>query len=201
MMKCLRVSRRRHANQRLAGIVFRRSGPTTLRMVIFAVILAVCSASGLAAGTFARGHVGDTPDTTTGPNGYTQPTPSAAPATPTPTDTPAATVVPTSAFQVGTSIAPSHIVAGGTLTVVAHVASKKGHMPLANVQCFMRAPHDGSAPLFSLWPAAAITNENGDAMWQLVAPQVAPGTYGVEVVAYGASGYYYYGDAQVTIGA
>lgn len=63
----------------------------------------------------------------------------------------------------------------------------------------MRAPTDGRPPLLSGWPPPQITGANGQAAWNLTTPQVAPGTYGVEVVAYGANSYHYYADAFVTI--
>lgn len=63
----------------------------------------------------------------------------------------------------------------------------------------MRAPTKAHTPLFQDWPPPKITDANGQATWNLIAPQISPGLYGVEVVAYGTNSYNYYVDALMTV--
>lgn len=171
--------------------------------VLIAVVLVACSLSGLAAGVFAR-QLGN-PRAATSHN-----TPASASShTPLPTTT--ATPVPEAtatimaqpagsvAFSLSASSSPRVLPAGQSFTVTVTALALQGGAALSGLQCFMRAPTDGRTPLFQEWPPAQVTGPNGQATWNLTAPQVAPGLYGLEVVAYGANSYSYHYDLSVTI--
>lgn len=170
--------------------------------VLIAVVLVACSTSGLAAGVFAR-HLGDSLAGATGTASVSSRTPpSASTATPVPEATATVTIQPAEnvLFTLSASVSPGTLSSGQHFIVaVTAVTRDSRKAPVAGLQCFMRAPTDGRAPLFQDWPTPVITGTDGQATWNLTAPQVAPGTYGVEVVAYGPNSYSYYADTFVTI--
>jgi hypothetical protein len=172
--------------------------------VLVAVVLVACSISGLAAGVFA-GHLGDlraaASHNAPAPASSHTP-PAAATATPVPEATATATPRPAGnvAFVLSVSSSPQVLPAGQSFTVTVTALTPQGGAAIGGLQCFMRAPSDGRTPLFQEWPPSQVTGSNGQATWRnLTAPQVAPGTYGLEVVAYGANSYYRYADTFVTI--
>ena len=171
-----------------------------LRALLAAVALVVCVGSGLAAGTFSRGLVTRlggsvaTQTTTQVSHGATQATGSS---TPSPTPLPAQLAA--SGFTLTTTAAPNHVAAGQQFTVIATVVAGDGVTPVPGLTCTMRAPSEGARPLFQQWPAPQVTDAKGVATWTLTAPQVQPGQYAVDVIAYGQHGYWYNWHAAVTI--
>lgn len=177
----------------------------TLSAVLIAIVLVACSISGLAAGVYAR-HLGDrlASATATAPASAASHTPhlhatATAIIAPIPTTTPTVQHTETAPFILKASAVPSSLTSGQSFTITVLATSQHGAAPVPGLTCYMRAPSDGRAPLFQTWPPQAITDANGQATWNLAAPQVASGPYGVEVVAYGANGYNYYSDTFVTI--
>jgi hypothetical protein len=168
-------------------------------------LLLLCSVSGLAAGVYARSTrsalggsmLGSlfSPGTTAGPGGTASGTP-----TPSPTPTVPAVPATVTGFQIVVA-APASIAAGQqfTVTATATLPGTHGGTPVPNLECFMRAPTPQRTPLLQEWPAPTYTDASGRATWTLIAPQVAPGSYGIEVVAYGTGKYFYYGDAYITV--
>lgn len=173
--------------------------------VLIAIILIACSISGLAAGVYAR-HLSEPLAA-----GNTATSGSIASASHTPRPAPSATPIPTATartiaqqpgnlpFFLAASASPASLAAGQTLTITIQASSQYGSAPVVGLTCYMRAPSDGRVPLFQTWPTPAVTGASGQATWTLTAPQVAPGPYGVEVVAYGANHFTYYSDAFITI--
>lgn len=170
--------------------------------VLIAVVLVACSISGLAAGVYAR-HLGDSLVAGTGTATVSSHSPPSAPtATPAPAVTATTTIQPAEnvLFILSASASPRTLASGQNFTItVAAVTRDSGQVPVAGLQCFMRAPTDGRAPLFQDWPTPVTTGADGQATWNLTTPQVSPGTYGVEVVAYGPNSYSYHFDTFVTI--
>ena len=169
--------------------------------VLIAVVLVACSISGLAAGVYAR-HLGDSLAAATIRTPVSSRTP---PSAPTATLVPAATATATTQpvenvlFNLSASASQGTLSSGQRFTVTVTAAAKNGGAPVAELKCYMRAPTDGRAPLFQDWPTPVITGADGQATWNLTAPQVAPGLYGMEVVAYGTNSYSYFADTFVTI--
>ena len=97
------------------------------------------------------------------------------------------------------TVEPKTAAPGQTLTITATVLAPNGGQPIAGVQCYLRAPANGQHPLFQIWPQPATTNATGTATWHLTVPQVSPGVYGVEIVAYGAKQWSYVWDLAVTV--
>ncbi|MGH2517094.1 MAG: hypothetical protein ACRDHP_15700 [Ktedonobacterales bacterium] len=169
---------------------------------LIAIVLIACSMSGLAAGVYAR-HLGDPlAVATTGPRPAPSQTPLPA-VTATPVAQATATTTPQSAvaveFALSVSVSPTVLSVGETFTITVTAVARHGGAPVAGLQCFMRAPSSGRAPLFQDWPPPQVTAASGQATWQLTAPQQSPGLYGVEVVAYGTNSYNYYADSFVTV--
>jgi len=173
--------------------------------VLLAIVLVTCSISGLAAGVYAR-HLGERLAAAT--KTVSAPASSAtsrAASTATSVPLATATVTPQSAgavaFVLTVSSSPNTLSAGQSFNVSVTALTQNGGAAVVGLRCFMRAPTDGRAPLFQNWPTPQITDANGRATWNLVAPQVASGLYGVEVVAYGVNSYNYFADTFVTIGS
>jgi len=182
-----------------------RTPPSTLAISIILVLL---SASGMLAGVTAH-HLQATPATTptTGPIAQatiaTQPT-----ATPVATALPTATVPSTSVtptaganaqFTFSVSAAPKTVAPGQAITITVSVMQKGTQTPQAGVQCFLRQATSGGQSLFQQFPPAATSGANGQAVWNLTVPAQPPGTYRIEVVAYGAHSYSYYSFTDVTV--
>jgi len=122
-----------------------------------------------------------------------------------------ATVTPTSAdvtatsttgnqqsgFTLGITLSQRTVTAGETFTVTV-VATANG-APVNGLSCTLRAPTDGPPGLLPTWPPAATTDANGQAIWTITVPSVAPGTYGVEVDAIGAHHYEFHRYASIQV--
>lgn len=164
---------------------------TRLTLIIAAVVLVICSGTGMAAGVLARAVTGGPTSSATATSApIVSGTPPSAAATATPQQPEAtATAAATSATNFVLSITPSSksLSVGQTFTVTV-VATTQG-APLSGLSCVLRAPIDGPAGLLSSWPAAQTTDTSGSAVWTLTVPSVTPGSYGVEVFASGAHGY------------
>ena len=177
----------------------------TLNGWLVAAVLALCCVTGLATGVLAR-SLSNNPAvrppgfTSGGTGGATAATTAAAAASPSAALTPSATVVPVQAtgftFSVATS--PAQVAPGQAFTVTVTVVSAT-KAPLAGIECFMRAPSNGSPSLFQDMPTPQVSNADGEAIWNLQAPAASPGTYRIEVVAYGSSKYFYFGYAHLTL--
>lgn len=175
----------------------RAGGATPL---VIALVLTVCAISGLAVGGLARGLSGaggsaktSTRTATTG-SGSSGNTPGAGTAT----ATEGATVVPSGPFTLAVVVTPHVAAPGAQLVVTVTARSSAGNAPLAGLQCVLRAPSDGVAPLLSVWPAPAATNADGMATWTIIAPNAA-GRYELEAYAQGQHGAYYEYDASVIV--
>jgi hypothetical protein len=164
-----------------------RSG---LSILLIALILFACSLSGLAAGVYARSLAHRDVGGTSGPSSHGSHATSAS-HTPAPTAT--STVVPTAVAAAGFTLTltadPNVSAPGGSFTATVVATSASGS-PVAGLTCYLRAP-EGMTPLYDQWPPAQVTSAQGIATWHLKAPQVSPGLYGIEVVAYGANGYHW----------
>jgi hypothetical protein len=167
-----------------------------------ALVLVLCAATGLGAGAYTRGVLGRsgsigslTPSVAASPSTGTQPSKA-----PTATVTTASSVPVESGFTLSIVITPAQVSPGQQLTVVVTAIDRLGVAPVRGLQCFLQAP-PRRLPLLSQWPGPGVSNEQGQATWSLVAPQVAPGNYGVEVIAYGPNRYFFRADALVTVTA
>lgn len=173
-----------------------------ISIVVVAMILLACSATGMFAGTFAHtlasGLLG-----ATSPNGPvisgTSPRGAAATITPTEivTETQAAGSTAT-AFTLSITLSTRAMAPGDTFTVTV-VATTNG-APVSGLSCSLRAPVSGPSGLFATWPAPINTDATGQAVWTLTAPAVAPGSYGIEVDAVGGHKYEFhrYATLQIT---
>ena len=154
--------------------------------------------SGLAAGAATRLVTGDPLGRTSLPVA----TVTVAATTKTPTDVPnpaptsilatataTPTVLPPAGFSLRAVVTPNILKPGAAFSVTTSVVGPDGVTPLAGIQCVMRAPTDGAAPLFQQWPTPQITDSAGKALWRLTAPSVAPGKYEIEVFAAGEKGW------------
>lgn len=177
-----------------------RNGP--LSAILIAIVLVACSMSGLAAGIFAR-HLG----TAVAAGTSKPPVSSHLTATPrstaTPAPAPTATLPSqpssTTGFVLSASASPTALSPGQSFVVTVTAVTGQGGVPISGLQCFMRAPTKAHPPLLQSWPPPKVTDTSGQATWNLIVPQVSPGLYGVEVVAYGTNSYTYYVDALMTI--
>lgn len=170
---------------------------------LIAAVLVLCCVSGLAAGVLTHALTGaagaQVPGTAT--SGGSSPAATAAAAvTSSPTTSSSTTRTPVLAtgFTFSVATAPAQAAPGQQFTVTVTVVSATDS-PLAGIQCYMRAPSDGSPSLFQDMPSSQISDDNGQATWSLVVPQVSPRTYRIEVVAYGSSKYFYFGYAHLTV--
>ena len=167
--------------------------------LVVALILVVCTATGLVAGvrtrqiinglaqssTFIPGGQGGSGTGTASTNGIV------------PTSSPKGNVLPTATPASGTGftgftllvrVSPTVVAPGEQFTVIVTVIAKDRVTPLGGVLCTL----GGSTSLFAKWPAAVLSTVKGRAMWTLQAPNVPVGTYKLEVSANGTRGYFYY---------
>lgn len=175
----------------------------TLNGWIIAAVLVLCCVSGLATGVLAQSLSAQSQaaNTLTSLGGHHTRSTNAAP-TKTPVVTPSATatypVVQATGFSFTVVASPAQVAPGQPFTVTVSVLSSS-QVPLAGIQCYMRAPSDGSPSLFQDMPTPQVSNANGQAIWNLTAPQVTPGTYRIEVIAYGSRSYTYYAYAHLSV--
>jgi hypothetical protein len=161
---------------------------TTRQAIAVALLLTAFSLSGLACGLLTHTVAASllaSAGVPTATSGRATRVPTHTPTGAPPSATPAATVVPPPGFSLRAYASPSHVTPGEQLQVVATVVGPDGSTPLAGVQCILQAPPESPPPLLATWPPPVITNSAGQAVWTLTAPQVPPGVYGVEVIAYG----------------
>lgn len=169
-----------------------------------AVVLVLFCVSGLATGVLARSLSAPAAARTSAQSQTSRVAPAAtlttAAATPSPTTAPTATTAPVQAtgFTFTMTTSPAQVAPGQDFTVTVTVLSA-AKAPLAGIQCFMRAPSDGSPSLFQDMPTPQISNDQGEAVWNLQAPAVSPGTYRIEVIAYGSDSYQYFAYAHLTV--
>lgn len=165
-----------------------------------ALTLVLCAASGLAAGSFSRKVVDAFGRLDTGAGVAASPTQHAThTATPSPSATLVPTVVAASGFSLSAVVTPSQLTPGQQFTVVVSAVARDGVTPVSGLQCFLQAPSNGRQPLFAQWPSPTGTDATGRATWTLTAPQVTPGRYGLEVIAYGDHQYWFHSDPFVTV--
>ncbi len=165
-----------------------------------AVILVLCSLTGLGAGELARvivsasGIAGFTSAVVVSrtDTGHLAPSPS-----PSPTGRPASPS--DSAFTLTAVVRPTQVAPGQSMMIVATVVGRDGVSPVLGQQCFLRAPSDGVSGLVTDWPGPEVTDSQGHAEWNLTVPSVQPGRYAVEVIAFGRDQYSYHWDALVTV--
>ena len=159
-------------------------------LFVVAMILLVCSATGMLAGTFVH-TLASRLSSDTSPNGpvISGTSPSGA-ATATTTEIAAASPTAGSdatAFTLSITLSTHTVSPGATFTVTV-VATTNG-APVTGLTCSLRPPISGPPGLFSTWPAPVSTDASGQAIWTLTTPAVAPGTYGIEVDAVGGHKY------------
>lgn len=158
------------------------------QQALTAVVLAIFSVGGLAAGTLTRQVASamhtkasaspqSTPDrsiTTAFAPGATLPT-STAPATAT------ATSVQSDGFSLRLRITPDALRAGQVAQITASAVATDGSTPVTGVRCVLSAG-DASGSLVSSWPDAQVTSSGGQVSWNVQVPdQTAPGTYKIQV--------------------
>lgn len=104
-------------------------------------------------------------------------------ATPTHSKTPSATQPPaTGRFDLALSVSPQRVSQGDSITVTVKATAMGTSAPLPNLLCVLSG--DGSGPdLLTKWPAPQPTDAQGIATWHITIPQVAAGTYSIEVKA------------------
>ncbi len=103
-------------------------------------------------------------------------------------------------FQLSITVTPRTMSPGQQITITVQAFTQDTHTPVAGVSCLLRNPTNGSAGLFTTWPAAQATGSDGSVTWTLTAPNNPPGTYTVE--AYGStSGYHFMLDSSVQVTA
>jgi hypothetical protein len=170
------------------------------RPLIAALLLLLFALSGLGAGFASRtaldgfGSAGQAAAPTSMPTATVA-------ETPTPLATPtAAQLLGPSHFTFKATAAPRTLVPGQAFTISAVLVAADGSTPVANVTCYLRAPDD-SAPLFTPWPAPVQSDATGQAIWNLTAPQLAPGIYQIEVYAFGEHGWSFRYNTTVTLQA
>lgn len=168
-----------------------------------AALLVLCCVSGLATGVLARSLSGQPQAAITRftpPGSHPAATSGSAAASPSPTASPTATqtIVQATGFSFTVAPFPTQVAPGQQFTVTVTVLSAS-QAPLPGIQCFMRAPSDGSPSLFQDMPTPQVSNATGQAAWNLTAPSVSPGTYRIEVIAYGSHSYEYHAYAHLIV--
>ncbi|HEX6123123.1 MAG TPA: hypothetical protein VFY89_08180 [Ktedonobacterales bacterium] len=177
-----------------------RPQQTSLPIIIATALLVACSASGLVAGGVVSTMTGNG-----AARSHAQPTTSAAPGTPTlrGTAAPSPTVVPsraiTQAFRLDLSAKPNPIQPGQPLDITIQASDNFTHAPIAGLACSLENPEDGGPPLLTAWPAPAVTDVDGQALWSLTLPQTSPGIYEIGFTASGAHGYRYHGQVSISV--
>jgi hypothetical protein len=180
----------------------------SLPPLLIALILLAFAATGLAAGVGARRLVdavaGYSSSGLLGRGGLT--THTVTPPTPSPTATtePTAVVAPGgdgTGFSLNASVSPAEVTASQPFTVTVTVIASDASTLLSGVPCTL-GPGAG-VDLFGpgRWPPMMLSSRKGTAIWQLVAPNVAPGIYIMQIRATGTHGYYTYVDFTLHIGA
>jgi len=179
-------------------MVRRDAGRTGPRSLVVAVVLVLFAISGLGAG-FATRTVLDALSGGGQARGPTA-TPAATSAqSPTPSPTPTASLLlGPSHFTFTVAVAPRTVVPGQAFTISATLVAADGVTPVANTTCYLRAP-DASVPLYTPWPSPVRSDAAGQAIWSLIAPQIAPGTYRIEVYAFGEHGWSFHFNTSVTV--
>jgi hypothetical protein len=165
---------------------------------VVAAVLLTCALVGLLAGVGTRQVVTRLTNAANlgrnglGPNSTTSavtPT-STAGSLPSPTAT-TGTTGEFTGFTVRAQVSPASVAPGQQFTITATVIAKDGVTPLGGVLCSIGAPGGGTASLFPQWPAGKVSDTNGEAVWTLLAPSVASGTYSIKVTATGTRWFYY----------
>lgn len=182
-----------------------RRGQQPYRATLIALMLAAFALSGFGAGLVTRTVAGDALTQAGGLPTFTShaptrtPTSTAAPAGPTATVSPNPTVLAHSGFTLQAVSSARSLSPGQQFTVVVTAVASDNVTPVTGLPCYMRARTDGTSPLFQQWPGPQVTDKDGQATWTLTAPQVTPGTYGFEVVAYGEHSWSYRYEVSLTI--
>lgn len=171
-----------------------------LSILVAAIILLACSATGMLAGAFAHTLASNQSPGSSNTGPVISGTPPGGPsATATPlvgNETP--TIAnSTTGFILSITLSARTVSAGDTLTVTA-VATANG-APVSGLSCSLRAPTGGPPGLLSTWPAPATTDASGQAVWTITIPSVAPGTYGIEVDAVGSHHYEFHRYATLAV--
>src|SRR5512146_3133650 len=154
---------------------------TRLSLFAATIILFVCSSAGILAGTAtqalshrqgADGSPGGLVISGT-PPGHSLPSETATLAAV------ATSTAPSSAtgFSLSIVLSSRTLSAGEAFTVTVTATTPNG-APVNGLSCTLRAPTDGPPGLFAVWPAPAITDSDGRAVWTLTTPSVAAGSYG-----------------------
>lgn len=158
------------------------SEPTGLIITLLALVALIGLLTGILTRTLIsrRAQANQATATASAPStAVTSLTPSAT----VPATTTATTAPITGHFQLTVSVTPKTVSAGQQITVTVEAFNPDTHAPIAGLPCVLRAPIDGSPPLFSTWPAAQTTNANGAVSWTLTAPKKTAGLYEVEAFA------------------
>jgi hypothetical protein len=165
---------------------------------VVAAVLLVCALVGLLAGVGTRQLVTRLTNATNpgqnalGPYGTTSaasPT-STAESLPSPLAT-TGTTGELTGFTLRAQVSPASVAPGQQFTITATVIAKDGVTKLGGVLCSIGATGGGNGSLFSQWPAGKVSDTNGEAVWILQAPNVAPGTYSIKVTGTGTRWFYY----------
>lgn len=195
------------AGESYKGCTVKRRARTgkTLNGWLVAAVLVLCCVSGLATGVLARtlsGRAAAQGPGSTMTSGGSPAATHVATMTPSPILTPTVTsaTVQATGFTLTVATSPAQVTPGQAFTVTVTVLSA-AKAPLAGVECYMRAPSDGSPSLFQDMPTPQISNADGQAIWNLQAPSASPGTYRIEVVAYGSAKYFFFSYAHLTLAA
>ncbi len=194
-------------NYNEAGNQMRRGGaskgytrgapPARSRTLVLAVAVVLCAVTGITAGLLTHGVV----DALTHTAARTATSPAQTANAPTATVPPAGTVIPDPGFSLSAVASPNTVAAGQHVTVTATIVAPDGVTPLAGVQITLQAPEQDLPGLLSQWPDPAISDAQGHVTWELTAPTVTAGTYGVEVRAMGAHKYSYHYVMRITVTA
>lgn len=180
-------------------------GQQPYRATLIALMLAAFALSGFGAGLVIRTVSGDAFSHDGGLPTFTSraptktPTSTSVPASPTGAASPVPTVIAHSGFTLQAVSSAKSLSPGQQFTVIVTALASDHVTPVAGLPCYMRARADGTSPLFQQWPGPQVTDVNGQATWTLTAPQVTPGAYGFEVVAYGEHSWSYRYEVTLTI--
>ena len=176
-------------------------GATRPGLIIVALLLTAFALSGLAGGFVTRSALDATQvaaqPTKSNKAAATSTSLAQAHATATsgPTTVP---VVAAAGFTLRAEASPRTVTPSAAFSVQVTVVARDGVTPVAGLKCFMRAPQQGAA-LYTSWPPPTVTNSAGVATWRLTTPQVAPGAYAVEVVAFGNDAWSYQWDTSINV--
>lgn len=180
---------------------------TSPSIMAVGVILVLLSASGMLAGVVThRLRDAATPPPLAQATATTQPASTSA-TTPASTATSAATAAATAStgssnsgqFTFSVAASPKSVAPGQNITITVTAVQKGTQIPFANLQCYLRQATSGGQSLFATYPPPATTNNNGIATWTVAVPGEPPGSYRIEVVAYGTRSYNYFSYTDVTV--